>query len=631
MAASETGVKSLEQIKNELIETRVPEWEALHGPAWQRGVGYRKEFIEFLESLEEQAREIHKAQFDGVSDEEEEETKEQKPERIRDTDEFKKFLEEKSKQGEGVEERLETELADKEHVSYEKVEQAREKVVSNLKEQFSKQSPEVSRQFSAPEPETSPAPPRPEPATPETPQPQPPTPQPEKREREEKPEAPEFVKKRARKYGRRVIRRVGRRAGSYLKRGAKRVFRVIGRVARRGLGKAVSSGVSAVSGAVGSVIPEVAAGIGIAFAIIGYVIGYILWAILYIGILLIGYTIVVAIILFIINSGAYIVPPGGFGEGPQTPSDSAYISIDKLASSTDPARSPSPRQEYQNSDLAFTVTYEVAITARQGTLTNVSITYDCRVNQDSPSGQDCPSDPTIPQPDGGTISPTSPFTFTYDQTYSGSGFQDSLVIDTITVTADAPDSLNEKASTTASICIGDCPDECPSVWPTDEGYITQGAYPAPLSCTCKNKDTGEVYACNCSHTNMEAIDIGGVSLRSVAAGHSGTAEVVYDNDCLGNYIEITSSCEGKTFISQYAHLEGISISNGQQVDTGQRIGISGNTGSCTTGPHLHYRFTYPDDNDPKYPDESPYMMRNYIPKDVPRGCITVAGCNVSIP
>lgn len=44
---------------------------------------------------------------------------------------------------------------------------------------------------------------------------------------------------------------------------------------------------------------------------------------------------------------------------------------------------------------------------------------------------------------------------------------------------------------------------------------------------------------------------------------------------------------GEVFLSIYAHLSEVHIKTGDQVHTGQVLGLSGNTG-CSTGPHLHF-------------------------------------------
>ena len=41
-------------------------------------------------------------------------------------------------------------------------------------------------------------------------------------------------------------------------------------------------------------------------------------------------------------------------------------------------------------------------------------------------------------------------------------------------------------------------------------------------------------------------------------------------------------------ISHSAHLSKILVAKGQQVEEGQQIAVSGNTGSLTTAPHLHF-------------------------------------------
>jgi murein DD-endopeptidase MepM/ murein hydrolase activator NlpD len=52
----------------------------------------------------------------------------------------------------------------------------------------------------------------------------------------------------------------------------------------------------------------------------------------------------------------------------------------------------------------------------------------------------------------------------------------------------------------------------------------------------------------------------------------------------GNTVEID---HGQGFKTRYAHLEGISVTPGQRVGVGQRIGAMGSTGR-STGTHLHY-------------------------------------------
>ncbi len=318
---------------------------------------------------------------------------------------------------------------------------------------------------------------------------------------------------------------------------------------------------------------------------------------------LLGFPVVVALILFIINSGAYIVPQA---PSISAPLESPYIGVTKTAT---------PAGPFQNSDLPLTVEYRVEIRAKKGTLTDVKIDYECAVVRDGPTVS-CPDpDPAIPTTVNGGISPASAFAFTYKVVYPESKFEDSFVTDVITVTTNTTEQAGAQAAGSATIKIGEPPEECPSIWPTSHGYITQGAK-TPSSC-----------GNNCSHRVLEAIDIG-VSTVGVLAGHSGAVVTATRDSCLGNYIQIKSNCGGKDFISRYAHLEGIKVRTGAQVTMGQQIGLSGNTGSCTTGPHLHYEFRYWPSGTPNWPKNPPFMMRSYIPEDVPRGCRTTGECGV---
>lgn len=53
----------------------------------------------------------------------------------------------------------------------------------------------------------------------------------------------------------------------------------------------------------------------------------------------------------------------------------------------------------------------------------------------------------------------------------------------------------------------------------------------------------------------------------------------------GNFVTINHN---EIFLTFYSHLKSVSVKVGDKLDKGQVIGCSGNTGSSTTGSHLHY-------------------------------------------
>ena len=306
----------------------------------------------------------------------------------------------------------------------------------------------------------------------------------------------------------------------------------------------------------------------------------------------------IAVILFIINSGAYLVPPkashvAGLIESP-------YIGVVKTASPSDPL---------ENSDLPITIDYKVEVIAKKGTLSNIQFEDVCKVIKDG-SSPSCssPSSPTPEEPV--SISPTSSFSFSYSRTYSSPTFEDSLIIDTFTVTADAPEKQGAQTAAAASVIIGDPPDECPNGWP-GYGGLTQGAY-APYT-----------------HRNAEAIDIGLGVGNTITARHTGVVRAFGNIGPYGKHVEIVSVCGGKEFYSRYAHLSVVSVRTGEMITMGETVGLSGNTGN-STGPHLHYEFRDPS-GPKKYPSNPPYMMTPYVPKDLPRGCVGRTTCKTNIP
>ncbi len=308
---------------------------------------------------------------------------------------------------------------------------------------------------------------------------------------------------------------------------------------------------------------------------------------------IIVFPILVAIILFIINSGAYIVPPSTPGLNFESP----YIGVDKTAN---------PPGPFQNSNLPLTIEYTITITAKKGTLTNIHFSESCQVIKKGAS-VNCPSvTGGIPQPPE-SISPTTPFSFKYSVTYAAGTFADSLVVNSFTVTADTAEASGVKAVGSASIKIGNPPEDCPNnAWPIEGNgglnAVTQG--PSAPGCTHKNLNN--------------AIDIG-VDGATVVAVHSGivTAD---ENSCEGKYIKISSTCGSVPFSSFYAHLGAVTVSTGQKVSVGQAIGISDNTGSrsCTSGPHLHFSFQT---------SSIPKVQKPYLIRDIPIGCCSIITCN----
>ena len=307
--------------------------------------------------------------------------------------------------------------------------------------------------------------------------------------------------------------------------------------------------------------------------------------------ILLVFPLVIALILFIINSGAYVVPPSISS----LKSENEFFDVSKTANHPGP---------FETNELPLKISYTITITAKKETLTNIVIKDTCQVINTSGS-QNCTAQPvSIP---GGTVQVGTPFTFSYDSNYN-STHKDSFVTNTVSVTANVLSQTNKQSvDAVTSIKIGNPPETCPGIWPTNHGYITQGSYT------------------NSSHRTLEAIDIS-VSHADVSATHTGTVTRAQSDSCYGNNIEVKSSCGGKEFTSRYAHLEGIGVKVGQAVIMGQQIGLSGNTSggkpSCSTGAPLHYDFHYwPSPISTKYSNNPPFMMTPYIPENVKRGCV----------
>ncbi len=393
-------------------------------------------------------------------------------------------------------------------------------------------------------------------------------------------------------------------------------------LAALGLGGAIIGGVGMIGGILG--IPLL--------ILAGLLIVIIVVFVIPLVIALIVIPIIIAFVLFIINSGAFIVPP----HSSLSPGiiQSPYIEVKKIVNPKDTGKCQGipggPNiKTCNNGELPVTFEYTITVRALKGTLTNIRFQNNCQVTKEGSKPVCSHPIPNPPQ----LISPTKDFTFSYTQTYTNPDFRDSQVIDSFTVTADAPSEgiTNINGASSAIVRIGNPPSECPSIWPAlpdsdDEGgtlYVIQGPYT-----TCEKE---------CTHGTIDAIDIAPkpqntFTGNAIYATHAGTATLGnYGN--YGNFVDVTSFCKtdngGVIMItSRYAHLSAFLVTPGTSVVLGQVVGLGGNSG--TKVPHLHYEFR---------PASNPSLMRNpYLPLppgvSVPKGCYDyVAGnpCNIQIP
>ena len=113
------------------------------------------------------------------------------------------------------------------------------------------------------------------------------------------------------------------------------------------------------------------------------------------------------------------------------------------------------------------------------------------------------------------------------------------------------------------------------IWPVDSWYITSTV-------------GGRASPGGIGSTNHKGTDIGRVGYTSsIYAAKSGTVIVSQYSSSYGNYVVISHGSGNTTL---YAHMSTRKVSEGQYVNQGDVIGITGSTGH-STGPHLHFEIT----------------------------------------
>ena len=122
---------------------------------------------------------------------------------------------------------------------------------------------------------------------------------------------------------------------------------------------------------------------------------------------------------------------------------------------------------------------------------------------------------------------------------------------------------------------------------TNTGTTITGAFIKPASGYISSPFGYRTSPINGAQEFHRGVDIAGSG--TISAAQTGVVEVATYHYSYGNYVVINhGKINGVTIKTLYAHMQsGLSVSVGQTVSQGQKIGVMGTTGS-STGVHLHF-------------------------------------------
>jgi len=143
-------------------------------------------------------------------------------------------------------------------------------------------------------------------------------------------------------------------------------------------------------------------------------------------------------------------------------------------------------------------------------------------------------------------------------------------------------------------------------WPVDDHVITQYFGENP-----------HIYA-KYNQAGHEGLDFRASVGANIYACADGEVFDIRSNDgnAYGLHVRIRHRANGREYHTIYAHLSRVLVSTHQHVETGERIGLGGNTGH-SFGPHLHLTLKLIGAKTPGYPDgvvdPLPYLQGVEIP------------------
>ncbi|MDE7261412.1 MAG: M23 family metallopeptidase, partial [Oscillospiraceae bacterium] len=122
-------------------------------------------------------------------------------------------------------------------------------------------------------------------------------------------------------------------------------------------------------------------------------------------------------------------------------------------------------------------------------------------------------------------------------------------------------------------------------WPASVGgYIWPENVSRRITSPMGSRNTGIPGA----STNHKGVDIGGVGYTTnVVATKAGIVMTAKKSSSYGNYVVIFHGTGNTTL---YAHMSSLKVTEGERVNQGDVIGITGSTG-ISRGAHLHYEIT----------------------------------------